>query len=442
MERRKESRLGAALPGLLLGRVGLLRASLGYSTMIPRILTAAVAVLLAAGILLFALFGPTSGERTNSNPPVPVAEGETPVEVEDRSEQSSGDAPQRSLIVDEPAPAPEGMAWIPGGSFVMGNNEGPPNTEPGKLHDEGPEHRVELDGFWMDQTEVTNAQFLAFADATGYQTVAERTPKREDFIGQVPDVNEIPAENLVAGSICFNSSFDPNTLRKDYPLWPYQVWQYVKGADWRHPEGPESSIDDRLDHPVVHVSWDDAMAYCKWAGKRLPTEAEWEYAARGGQEGHLVYPWGNDKQPDGNWCMNIWQGEFPYQNEVTDGFEATAPVASFAPNAYGLYDISGNAWEWCFDNYRPDYYSKSPQRNPFGPVDSFDPQEPNMPKRVQRGGSFMCSDNYCTGYRITARMKGEPSSGAFHTGFRCVLTPKMLEKEAADEQIGTRTVRE
>jgi formylglycine-generating enzyme required for sulfatase activity len=303
------------------------------------------------------------------------------------------------------------MVWIPGGAFVMGSDDGPP--------DESPAHSVTLDGFWMDRTEVTNAQFKAFVDATHYVTVAERTPKREDFRGQVPNVEDIPAENLVPGSICFNEHFDPRTLTKDDPLWPYQVWKYVKGANWRHPEGPDTSIDDRMQHPVVHVSWDDAVAYGKWAGKRLPTEAEWEYAARGGLQG-AAYPWGNDLVQNGKWLLNIWQGEFPGKNEVKDGFRTTAPVASFPPNGYGLFDMAGNAWEWCSDFYRPDYYRYSPLRNPPGPSDSFDPNEPTYTKRVQRGGSFMCSDNYCRGYRVAARMKGTPDSGTYHTGFRCV----------------------
>ncbi len=310
-----------------------------------------------------------------------------------------------------PGPAPEGMVWIPGGTFTMGDDEGTP--------DESPAHAVTLDGFWMDRTEVTNAQFKKFVDATHYVTVAERTPKREDFRAAVHNVNDIPAENLVAGSICFNEHFDRKTLTKDDPLWPYQVWKYVKGANWKHPEGPATGIDDRMQHPVVHVSWDDAVAYCKWAGKRLPTEAEWEYAARGGLKG-AIYPWGNELVRNGKWMLNIWQGEFPNSNEVKDGFRTTAPVASFPPNGYGLFDMAGNVWQWCSDFYRPDYYRYSPLRNPPGPSDSYDPNEPTYVKRVQRGGSFMCSDNYCRGYRVAARMKGTPDSGTYHAGFRCV----------------------
>ena len=237
----------------------------------------------------------------------------------------------------------------------------------------------------------------------------------------MPDVRDIPAENLVPGSICFNEKFDRRTLKTDDPLWPYQVWKYVKGANWRQPDGPGSSITDRMQHPVVHVSWDDANAYCKWARKRLPTEAEWERAAHGGLK-DAAYPSGNDLVRNGKWTLNIWQGEFPEKNEVADGYRTTAPVASFSANGYGLYDMAGNVWEWCSDFYRPDYYRFSPLRNPPGPTDSYDPLEPGPVKRVQRGGSFMCSDNYCRGYRVSARMKGTPDTGAFHTGFRCVVS--------------------
>ncbi len=201
----------------------------------------------------------------------------------------------------------------------------------------------------------------------------------------------------------------------------------MKGANWKHPEGPESNIDDRrsTDHPVVHVSWLDVEQYCRWAGKKLPTEAQWEYAARGGKR-DLVYPWGNDRNPQGKWLNNIWQGEFPVTNTGADGFEKTSPVGSFPANGYGLFDMSGNVWEWCADFYQPDYYGSSPKANPPGPDHSFDPRKPGIIKRVQRGGSFMCSEQYCVGYRVAARMKGEQDTGAFHTGFRCVVTPEML----------------
>jgi sulfatase modifying factor 1 len=398
----------------------------------------AIAAALGLCAVAVAALGPTR-HVASADPPVQVATADPardegtggpklpPVasDVKQSGEASPADA-TRPAVLAHPSPqtphptsppglAPEGMVWIPGGTFTMGDDEGTP--------DESPAHSVTLDGFWMDRTEVTNAQFKKFVDATHYVTVAERTPKREDFRGAVPNVNDIPAENLVAGSICFNEHFDRKTLTKDDSLWPYQVWKYVKGANWKHPEGPATGIDDRMQHPVVHVSWDDAVAYCKWVGKRLPTEAEWEYAARGGLKG-AIYPWGNELVEKGKWMLNIWQGEFPGSNEVKDGFRTTAPVASFPPNGYGLFDMAGNVWQWCSDFYRPDYYRYSPLRNPPGPADSYDPNEPTYVKRVQRGGSFMCSDNYCRGYRVAARMKGTPDSGAYHTGFRCVWAAK------------------
>ena len=321
---------------------------------------------------------------------------------------------QDSVIIKESGETPRGMKWIPGGSFLMGNENSP-------HQDEQPVHAVTLDGFWLDETEVTNAQFLKFVEATRYKTVAERTPTREEIEANVPVGTPIIDELLVPGSICFNPKFDMRTLRKDFPNWPYQVWKYEPGADWRHPQGLKSSIDDKLDHPVIHVSWEDAQAYCRWSGHRLPTEAEWEYAARGGLEGR-EYPWGDKQNPDGKWLHNTWQGVFPETHDVQDGFEGPAPVKSYPPNGYGLYDVSGNVWEWCQDWYRPDYYETSVKKNPQGPADSIDPNEPLIPKRIQRGGSFMCSDDYCTGYRVSARMKGDVQSGTFHCGFRTALS--------------------
>lgn len=297
-----------------------------------------------------------------------------------------------------PGPAPQGMVWVPGGKFWMGDN---------KLHDAQPEHLVEVDGFWMDAHEVTNAEFARFVEATGYRTIAEIPPDPQDF-------PTVPPEDLKAGSIVFRPPPDPVDLANHM-----QWWTYVPGANWRHPEGPESNIDDRMDHPAVHIAWDDAMAYARWAGKRLPTEAEWELAARGGLD-RQEYCWGSELTPRGKWQANIWQGNFPHQNTAGDGFRATAPVGSYPANAFGLYDLSGNVWEWCSDWYRPDYYATSPAQNPPGPASSLDPLEPGLPKRVQRGGSFMCSDQYCTRYIPGARGKGEPTSAAGHIGFRCV----------------------
>lgn len=311
-------------------------------------------------------------------------------------------------------PVPEGMTWVPAGEFQMGSNRGG--------FDEGPAHAVKLDGFWMDTTEVTNRQFREFVDQTGFVTTAEKPPV---ITGVKPGSEIAKAEILPQfnkpGSICARKNFTAEDY--DAGRGAYSWWDYIVGASWKHPEGPDSTIDDRLDHPVVHVSWDDAMAYCKWAGKTLPTEAQWEYAARGGLEGK-TYPWGDDRNPDGKWLNNIWQGRFPVENTKEDGYPTTAPVGSFPANGFGLHEMSGNVWEWCADFYRPDYYASSPRRNPGGPSSSLDPQEPNIIKRVQRGGSFMCSDSYCVAYRMSARGKGEASSGAFHTGFRCVIVPE------------------
>ncbi|NBR84902.1 MAG: formylglycine-generating enzyme family protein [Verrucomicrobia bacterium] len=291
------------------------------------------------------------------------------------------------------------MVWIPGGTFQMGSEEGQP--------DEKPVHEVTVDGFWMDKYELTNAEFEKFIKATGYVTIAERKPKQEDF-------PEAPPEALVPGSIVFTPP--PG----DVPLHNHMAWwRYVPGANWRHPEGPDSTIVGREKHPVVHVAWFDAVAYAKWAGKRLPTEAEWEFAARGGKE-KLTYIWGNEKTPDGKWMANFWQGKFPNGNTLQDGFKSQSPVGSFPPNDYGLYDMAGNVWEWTSDWYLPDYYAKSPKANPQGPQESYDPNEPGVWKRITRGGSYLCTEAYCWGYRPAMRMKTSPDTGLNHTGFRCV----------------------
>lgn len=306
-----------------------------------------------------------------------------------------------------------GMVRIPGGTFSMGadNDQARP--------DEKPKHRVTVAGFWMDAHEVTNAQFRAFVRATGYRTTAERKPNWEEMKQQLPAGTPRPPDSvLVASSLVFVAPIRPVALGN-----AGQWWRWVAGADWRHPEGPGSNIAGKDNWPVVHVSWDDARAYARWAGKRLPTEAEWEWAARGGQQ-NAIYPWGNEPVDAGKPKANSWQGEFPTDNTLRDGFYGTAPVQSFAPNGYGLYDMAGNVWEWCADWYRPDYYHTSnyPEGigNPQGPASSYDPDEPTVPKRVQRGGSFLCHDSYCSSYRVAARMKASPDTGLSHAGFRCV----------------------
>ncbi|MEX1025125.1 MAG: formylglycine-generating enzyme family protein [Planctomycetota bacterium] len=293
------------------------------------------------------------------------------------------------------------MTWIPAGSFRMGNDAGFP--------DEAPAHEVALDGFWMDTHEVTNAQFAAFVAATGYRTIAERVPTPEDLPGVAP-------EDLVPGALVFHTVVDPERAGVQ------ERWSFVPGACWRAPEGPGSSIDDRLNHPVVQVAWDDAVAYAAWAEKRLPTEAEWEYAARGGLAEKL-YPWGDGWDRASQLGMNIWQGLFPVENTRADGFVRTAPVGRYAPNGYGLHDVAGNVWEWCSDWYDPAYYSASPRDNPPGPArPAF--VEPGGYQRVMRGGSFLCTDQYCSGYRVSARMKSSPDTGLCHTGLRCVRSKR------------------
>ena len=314
---------------------------------------------------------------------------------------------------------PKGMVWIPGGEFSMGAAKSGEaicsiSGIAGPTGDAQPVHRVMVDGFWMDTTEVSNEQFAEFVAATGYVTIAEIKPTQEEF-------PTAPPENLVAGSIVFTPTQAP--VRMNNHL---QWWAYVPGADWRHPTGPDSTIVGREKFPVVQIAYDDAVAYAKWAGKRLPTEAEWEFAARGGAAGK-IYAWGDEFNPGGKFQANTYQGKFPVAggDSGEDGFKGIAPVGQFPPNGYGLHDVAGNVWEWCSDWYRDDAYalSKPPDgaaKNPKGPASSRDPSEPGVKKRVQRGGSFLCSDQYCTRYMVGTRGKGEERSGSDHVGFRCV----------------------
>ena len=322
--------------------------------------------------------------------------------------------PTESNSAPAPSPTHAGMVWIPGGEFSMGAMDPLATTEMG-MHaavDARPIHRVYVDGFFIDATDVTNAQFERFVKATEYVTVAERKPRAKDFPGA-------PPENLVAGSVVFSPPDHP-VLLNDH----FQWWSFVKGANWRHPLGPASTIKGKDDYPVVHIAYEDAEAYAKWAGKRLPTEAEWEFAARGGLSGK-AYPWGDEFRPNGKWMANTHQGNFPNNDTGDDGYVGIAPVAHFPPNAYGLYDMAGNVWQWTSDWYRPDYYARLASeggvaRNPKGPDSSFDPSEPGQPKKVQRGGSFLCTDQYCSRYVVGTRGKGEISTGTNHLGFRCV----------------------
>ncbi|MDR2283032.1 MAG: formylglycine-generating enzyme family protein [Sphingobacterium sp.] len=291
------------------------------------------------------------------------------------------------------------MILIEGGSFKMGSKD---------FADALPIHEVEVSSFYMDEHEVTNGQFEAFVKATGYTTVAERPLDPKEF----PDADP---EMLQAGSAVFVGSEKVGDLNN-----ALQWWAYVAGASWRQPEGPGSSIRDRKNYPVTQLAFQDAEAYAKWAGKRLPTEAEWEYAAKAGRPTDEMYYWGKEQQENGKWSANIYQGTFPIHNTAEDGFEYSAPVKSYPANAYGLYDMAGNVWEWCSDFYRTDYYATSNRVNPKGPQSSHDPQEPGLVKRVQRGGSFLCNDAYCQRYKAGARGKGEVNSPTNNVGFRCV----------------------
>ena len=305
------------------------------------------------------------------------------------------------------------MVWIPSGEFSMGadSNQG--------RQDEFPKHTVKVDGFYMDITEVTNLQFQEFVTQTGYITTAEKDIDWEELKKQLPPQTPKPdAETLKAASLVFAPSEGEVSLQ-DYSQW----WQWNHGANWKHPKGIGSDIVGKENYPVVHISWDDANAYCKWAGKRLPTEAEWEYAARGNLK-NSVYTWGNEKMDESKTYCNYWQGSFPYKNNTIDGYYGAAPVKTYSPNGYGLYDMAGNVWEWCSDNYNNTYYDTFENIkiaiNPNGPPISFDPDEPLVPKRVMRGGSFLCNESYCSGYRVSARMKSSSDSSLEHLGFRCV----------------------
>lgn len=307
---------------------------------------------------------------------------------------------------------PIGMVWIPKGQFLMGS-EGP-QARP----DEAPVHTVEINGFWIDQTEVTNTQFATFVEATGYVTTAEKAVDWEEMKKQLPPGTPKPHDSLLqAASLAFKTTNGPVDLN-NYAAW----WEWKPKANWRQPKGKGSSIEGKEDHPVVHVSWDDANAYAQWAGKRLPTEAEWEWAARGGLK-HKKYPWGDEDIAEGNAKANSWEGSFPYDNINKDLFFYSAPVKSFEANGYGLYDMAGNVWEWCSDWYNYDYYKTLENNitsNPQGANESYDPYNPYIAQRIIRGGSFLCNDTYCSGYRVASKMKSSPDTGSQHTGFRCV----------------------
>lgn len=318
----------------------------------------------------------------------------------------------RTVETNQPPVAPHpGMVWVPGRTFLMGSDKHYP--------EEAPAHRVEVDGFWMDSTPVTNTDFRRFVSETGHVTFAEIPPDPAQYPGAIPKF-------LHPGSLVFVKPRGPVDIR-DFRNW----WKFVLGADWRHPRGPNSGIQDRGNFPVVHVAYQDAEAYARWAGKALPTEAEWEMAARGGLEG-AEYVWGADLMPGGKPMANFWQGEFPWQNSKTDGYEGTSPVGAFPPNGYGLYDMTGNVWEWTTDWYTPRHPDEAPKaccvpHNPRGGPerDSHDPCQPQIaiPRKVIKGGSHLCAPNYCVRYRPAARFPEPVDTSTCHLGFRCIVRP-------------------
>jgi len=304
---------------------------------------------------------------------------------------------------------PERMVRIPSGTFWMGSDTGNKMMPSGGRNNESPIHKVTVDGFWMDIYPVANRYYAKFVNETGYVTYSEVPPDPKDWPGALPEM-------LYAGSVVFKQPKSKVDMRNFY-----NWWELKKGADWRHPKGPDSSIEGKDNHPVVHVTFKDAKSYCQWAGKEMPTEAQFEYAARGGFD-KKKYAWGDQPRHLTERLANLWQGKFPYTNEDKDGFLETSPVGSFPHNGYGLYDMAGNVWEWVSDWYHPGYFKNSPKKNPTGvkQEQSFDPNEPGNPKRIVKGGSFLCSENYCTGYRPSARMATDPRSSSNHNGFRCV----------------------
>ena len=326
---------------------------------------------------------------------------------------------QTQIKTEEQISQIPGMVWISGGIYDMGASDGDRMALP----HEKPKHTVKVDGFYMDETEVTNAQFSRFIEATNYITTAERPVDWELIKQQLPPGTPKPHDSLLLpGSLLFKKTKESVPNLYDFSQW----WRWTNGANWKQPEGKGSSINEKDNHPVVHLSYEDAMAYCNWAGRRLPTEAEWEFAARGGKR-DKIYFWGDltDKLSS---YVNSWEGEFPVDNTQADGFEKSAPVKTYPPNGYGLYEISGNVWEWTSDWYSSQYYQyckdNSITNNPKGPKEAFNPNNPYIDERVIRGGSFLCNASYCASYRVSSRMATDPNTSLEHLGFRTVIDLK------------------
>jgi formylglycine-generating enzyme len=329
---------------------------------------------------------------------------------------------QQSIEIPE---APKGMVWIPAGTFEQG---AVPQDKTAMPH-EKPSHTVSLDGFFMDITEVTNAEFSKFVEATDYKTIAERAIEWDVIKTQLPEGTPKPHDSILQpGSLLFKKSKSSVPNLYDFSQW----WDWSIGTNWRHPQGPDSNIEGKDNYPVVHISYEDAQAYCAWANRRLPTEAEWEYAARANKNGS-IYFWGDDISELSK-RVNSWEGEFPVTNTLEDGYERAAPVKSYPANAFGLYDISGNVWELTNDWYNMNYYGElaalnTPVKNPQGATKAYNPTNPYLKEKVIRGGSFLCSESYCASYRVSSRMGSSLDSASEHVGFRTVATPEMLLKK-------------
>ena len=338
--------------------------------------------------------------------------------------QEKNNSEEAYVIKEKPADlnAPEGMVWIPGGEFSQGAVE----KDAIAMKHEKPAHPVIVDGFFMDETEVTNAQFRKFVEATDYITLAERKIDWEEIKHQLPPGTPKPHDSLLQpGSLVFRKPTSEVKNLHDYSQW----WQWKAGANWRQPYGPGSSIEGKEDFPVVHIAYEDAKAYADWAGRRLPTEAEWEYAAKGGSK-NAIFGWGNDEEKLHE-MANTWTGKFPVENDSVDNFSRVAPVKSYPPNAFGLYEMAGNVWEHTQDWYNINYYHDALEEgklvNPRGAVQAFNPHNPQVQEKVIKGGSYLCHASYCTSFRPSARMQNSIDSSHEHVGFRTVVSPGMLE---------------
>jgi formylglycine-generating enzyme required for sulfatase activity len=331
---------------------------------------------------------------------------------------------QSKHTVQHQIKTPKGMIWVDGKTFIQGAKVSDPYAMPR----EKPSHKVTVDGFFIDITEVTNKQFKAFVDATDYVTIAERKIDWEEMKKQLPQGTPKPHDSILQpGSLIFNKNVDAIANMNNYQQW----WTWKIGANWKHPEGPGSSLEGKSNHPVVHIAYEDALAYCKWSNRRLPTEAEWESAAQGNNKS-TIYTWGNNPEVL-NASANTWQGVFPTKNESKDGFELISPVKSYPPNSIGLHDMLGNVWEMTSDLFHVNYYKEldSSQEliNPTGAKTSYSPSNPYQTERVIKGGSFLCHASYCASFRISAKMGVSMDSGSDHTGFRTVASLDMISED-------------